>query len=347
MSYNRNSKRKTITLSDVAKDAGVSITTVSHVVNNSAKISADTCKRVTESIERLGYSPLPGSEFRNGNRMIAVFIPDLGNEFYAKSVQAIFNCAWQHKYGIVVCDMQHLIQAESGYLRNLLLQGVCGVIFFGETSNIEAQILRTADKVPVVLGDMHIPRGLHGKVDAVCTDNEKVVTDAVTRFARAGYSEFGYVSEDFLLANTRDRYKGFVTGLQKNGLKLYDEWLFISENLRLNKIKSSYEYFSNILKTKPVLPQILFCTSDLIAIGICSALKDSGIDVPKEVGVVGFDDISLAAYVNPPLTTIAQNMEKIGESCMELLLDRIENQRHEASEITVQAKLEIRKTVKM
>ena len=340
-------KRKRVSMSDVARDAGVSVTTVSHVINRTATISRETIQRVNESIVRLSYEPLPGSILKRGQRIIAVFIPDLGNEFYAKSVQAIFNSAWRNRYGIVVCDLRHTLQAESGYLRNFIQQGVSGVIFFGGTTNLEMQILQTSKIIPVVLGDMHIPNGLRSRVDAVCTDNELIMEQVVTRFAKAGYRKFGYISEDFLLANTRDRFDGYKHGLAQNGIVLNKEWLWVSQSLRLNKTASAYAFFSEVLKKKRPLPEIIFCTSDLIAIGVMSAMKQQGISVPGDVGIVGFDNISLSEYCEPRLTTVAQNMEKIGATCFSLLLERITQPNLPTREETIKAKLVIRDSVRM
>lgn len=342
-----SNRRKAVTMRDIAEDAHVSITTVSHVVNNTATISDATAERVRCSIRKLGYKPLPSAEFNRGQRLIAVFIPDLRNEFYAKSVQAIFDAAWQHDYGIVVCDLKHSHQAESQYLRNLLHQNICGIIFFGGISDLEQQIRNISKKVPVVLGDMQLPKGFPKSVDAICSNNDQIMCSTITRLARAGYTKIGYISEDFLLTNSRDRFNGYKEGLEKNGLPYQKQWVFISERLRLNKIDSSYHFFSAILQHGIVLPQILLCSSDLIAIGIIGALKKHGYHIPRDIGVIGFDDISVAPYVDPPLTTVAQNMEQMGSRCFACLLNRIEHPERPPQEIAIRSKLIIRNSVKL
>lgn len=340
-------RRKAVTMRDIAEDARVSITTVSHVINHTATISDATAETVRRSIQKLGYKPLPSAEFNRGQRLIAVFIPDLRNEFYAKSVQAIFDAAWQHNYGIVVCDLKHSHQAESQYLRNLLHQNICGIIFFGGISDLEQQIRNISKKVPVVLGDMQLPEGFPKSVDAVCSNNGQVMCSTITRLARAGYTKIGYISEDFFLANTKDRFNGYKQGLKKNGLPYQKQWVFLSEHLRLNKIDSSYHYFSAVLQHGIVLPQILLCSSDLIAIGIIGALKKHGYHIPRDIGIIGFDDISVAAYVDPPLTTVAQNMEQMGNCCFSCLLERIEHPERPPQEITVRSRLMIRGSVRL
>lgn len=342
-----DNRRKAVTMRDIAEDACVSITTVSHVINHTATISDATAEKVRHSIRKLGYMPLPSSEFNRGQRLIAVFIPDIRNEFYAKSVQAIFDAAWQHDYGIVVCDLKHSHQAGSQYLRNLLHQNISGIIFFGGISDMEQQIRNISKKVPVVLGDMQLPEDFPKSVDAVCSNNDQIMCSTITRLARAGYTKFGYISEDFFLVNSRDRFNGYKEGLKKNRLPYQKQWVFVSERLRLDKIDSSYHYFSSILQHGILLPQILLCSSDLIAIGVIGALKQYGYHVPRDIGVIGFDDISVAPYFNPPLTTVAQNMEQLGNRCFSCLLNRIEHPEQPPQEITIHSKLIVRGSVKL
>ena len=341
----RNKKKVTIT--DVAKHAGVSITTVSHVINSTASISKEVKQQVYDSINRLGYEPLKASNFRQGQRMIACFIPDLRNEFYAQSVQSIFDTAWKYNYGVTVCDIKHLYSAKSQYLQNFIHNGISGIIFFGGTMDVELQIKSISNKVPVVLGDMHIPSTLTSHIDAVCTDNVSIMISTVKRLAKAGYRKIGYVSEDFLLANTIDRYEGFKLGLNSVGIPLDSKHVYISEKLRLNKVISGHDFMKEVLSKHDELPEVFMCTSDLIAIGIISALRENSYKVPSDIGIIGFDDISIASYSNPPLTTIAQDMAQIGRSCFMTLLERIENPSLSSREVMISAKFISRESLRL
>lgn len=337
-------RRKAVTMEDVAKRAGVSVTTVSHVVNQTASISEDTVLRVHEAMAGLGYVPRTSAALNRGQRLIAVFIPDLSNEFYAQSVQAIFDEAWRHDYAVMVCSLRHHHQAETRYIRSLIQSDVKGFIFFGGAADDEKQILDAAWRVPVVLGDRRMPGGT---VDSVGTDNFDVMRRMIARLSRAGYTKIGYVSEDLIMSNTYDRYLGYKQGMEENGLPIDEHWVFRRPELRLNKAESAYSFFYSVLERGERLPQILLCTSDLIAIGVMSALKSRGVRVPLDIGVIGFDNISIAAFTEPPLTTIAQDMKQLGCSCFNALLARMEEPGRTSQEIVVRAKIVVRGSVRL
>lgn len=336
-------RRKAVTMEDVAREAGVSITTVSHVINQTASITGETTDRVQQAIARLGYQPRPSADLNRGQRIIGVFTPEISNEFYARSVQAVFQAAWERDYAVMVCSMEHRHQAESSYIRSLLQSGVKGLIFFGGSMENDQQIIRAAKRVPVVLGDRRMS---NVPIDSVGTDNQDAMRRLVGRLARAGYSRIGYVSEDLIMSNCSDRYQGFLQGMAENGLPVEERWMFLRPELRLNKAEGTYRYFLPLERFRP-LPQIFVCTSDLIAMGLIAALKAGGLHVPRDVGVVGFDDISIAAFYDPPLTTIAQDMRQLGRSCFQALLNRMEDRNRTTQDILVKAKIVVRDSVRL
>lgn len=336
-------RRKRITMEDVAREAGVSVTTVSHVINQTASISDDTVDRVRQTITRLGYAPKASADLNCGQRIIGVFTPEISNEFYSRSIQAIFDEAWEHDYAVMVCSMQHQHRAETSYIRSLIRSGVRGLIFFGGATDDERQILNAAKRVPVVLGDRRLPSV---PIDSVGTDNADIMRRMITKLARAGYTRIGYVSEDLIMSNACDRYLGYKLGMEDNGLRIDERWVFLLPELRLGKAENTNRFFLDALENGLKLPQVLLCTSDLIAIGLMAALKARGYVVPRDVGVVGFDNISIAAYTDPPLTTIAQDMRQLGKTCFRSLLNRMENGSQTPTEIVVRAKLIIRDSVR-
>ena len=207
----------------------------------------------------------------------------------------------------------------------------------------DQQIIRAAKRVPVVLGDRRMP---NVPIDSVGTDNQDAMRRLVGRLARAGYSRIGYVSEDLIMSNCSDRYQGFLQGMAENGLPVEERWMFLRPELRLNKAEGTYRYFLPLERFRP-LPQIFVCTSDLIAMGLIAALKAGGLHVPRDVGVVGFDDISIAAFYDPPLTTIAQDMRQLGRSCFQALLNRMEDRNRTTQDILVKAKIVVRDSVRL
>jgi len=161
-------RRKKVTMQDVAEAAGVSVATVSHVVNRTARISAETVQKVQTAMEQLGYQPQRSAELNHGNRTIGVFIPDISNEFYACVVQGIFEEAWKNNYAVMVCSIRHHHKAEASYTRSLIQNNIKGLIFCGGMTDDESYILNAMKYIPVVLCDRKLSAV---SVDSVGTDN--------------------------------------------------------------------------------------------------------------------------------------------------------------------------------
>lgn len=338
-------RRKKVTMQDVAKAANVSVATVSHAINNTAKLTPETVELVQKTIQDLGYRARPHTELRQGNRTIAVFVPDLANEFYSCITQAISKEAAKHNYAVIICNSHHY-KTEIGNLRALLNSGVQGMIFCGGGPDDETQIINAAKIVPVVLCDRKITGS---QIDSIGTNNVDIMKQMVTKLARYGYQKIGYISEDTVMSSAYDRYIGFRLGMEDNGLEIDPRWVVLDSNLRLNKNKNAYEVMRSMLSKMRDVPQIFLCSSDLIAIGAIAALKEKGYNIPKDIGVVGFDDISLAEFSTPPLTTIAQDMKQLGKISFHTLIDRIEHPKKikVSEEIALGAKIVLRESARL
>lgn len=338
-------RRKKVTMQDIALAANVSVATVSHVINQTAKISSETAALVQKTMRELGYTPRPQAELHRGNRTIAVFVPDISNEFYSCIAQSISKEAAKNDYAVIICNIHHY-KTEVGNIRALLKTGVRGLIFCGGGPEDETQILNAAKIVPVVLCDRKISGS---QIDSIGTNNVDIMKQMITRLARFGYSRIGYISEDLVMSNAYDRYVGFRLGMEENSLEINPQWVILDPTLRLSKNDNAYQVMRTILSKKQVLPQVLLCSSDLIAIGVIAALKEKGYHVPKDIGVIGFDDISLAKFSTPPLTTIAQDMKQLGKISVHTLIERIEHpDRVKVSEeIALGAKIVLRESARI
>ncbi len=337
-------RRKKVTMEDVAKIAGTSVSTVAHVINHTAHITPERAALVEQAIKELGYKPRAKASLNKGQRTIGVFTPEISNEFYARAIQSIFTEAWEHDYAVMVCSMQHHHKAEASYIRSLIQSGVCGMIFFGGASADERQVIDAAKRVPVVLGDHKLP---NANVDCVGTDNEITLRRTIAKLAKAGYKRIGFVCEDLIMSNSQERYNGFKKGMKENGLSIDEDWVLLRQELRLSKLENAYIIFNEILKKQEILPEAFICTSDLIAIGVMAALKQNGYRIPRDVGIVGFDDISIAAYTDPPLTTIAQDMRQLGRTCFMTLLNRMEEKNLAPRDIIIRTKLTTRESIRL
>ncbi len=338
-------RRKNVTMQDIAQAANVSVATVSHAINNTARLTPETVELVQKTIRDLGYKPRPRTELQKGNRTIAVFVPDLANEFYSCITQAISKEAAKNNYAVIICNIHHY-KTEIGNLRALLKFGVQGLIFCGGGPDDETQIINASKIVPVVLCDRRITGS---QIDSIGTNNVDIMRQVVTRLARFGYQKIGYISEDLVMSNAYDRYVGFRLGMEDNGLVIDPRWVILDPDLRLNKNDNAYQMIRNILSKTREIPQILMCSSDLIAIGVIAALREKGYSIPKEIGVIGFDDISLAKFSTPPLTTIAQNMKQLGKISVHTLIQRMEHPEkvRVSEEIALGAKIVIRESARL
>lgn len=337
-------RRKDVTMLDVAAAAGVSVATVSHVINHTAPISAQTTKQVQQAIAQLGYIPREAVQLNLGNRTIGVLVPDISNEFYATIIQGISDEAWKHDYAVMVSNLRHHYSARSAYLRSLMQNNIRGIIMCGGTADDERHIVKIQKKVPVVLCDRNLP-GV--SIDSVQTDNTNIMRQLIKQLARYGYTRIGYISEDLIMSNSYDRYQGFRLGMEENKLPVDSKWVFLLPELRLSKSEKAYEMMLGILDKQTQLPQVFVCSSDLIAIGVMAALRSKGLKVPRDIGIVGFDNISQAAFTNPPLTTVAQDIYRLGTRSFELLMHRIEQPKRPPEEIILKARIISRSSLKL
>ncbi|OQB24580.1 MAG: Catabolite control protein A [Firmicutes bacterium ADurb.Bin182] len=336
-------RRKNVTMADIARETGVSITTVSHVLNRTAAISPETTERVLTAAEQLKYvQRKSGVQTGKKNLPVGILVPDISNEFYSRCVQAICEEAWAHDYTALVCGMRHERQIEAKYIRSLINNGIGGLIFFGGFLD-EKYILEASKHVPVVLGDRYL---LNHTIPAVITDNTGVMRRLIAKLAKAGYQRIGFISEDLEMTNMKERYMGFRMGIEENGLPVKDEFIITDKRLRLDKLTNASKLMQQLLSEKRRLPEVYVTSSDLIAIGIMAALHGEGFSIPKDIGIVGFDDISFAAHAFPPLTTVAQNMRQLGKSCFAMLMDGIGGGAS-AGHIVINAKIVVRESVKL
>lgn len=309
---------------DVAKLAGVSQPTVSRVLNRTettAQISEETIQRVLLAVKKLGYRPntVARSLRTQRTQTIAVMIADLGNGFYHPIVRTIQEIARQHGYEVVISNSDHVYENERHFCEIVLGRGVDGVIMVPiHLTNAELGHYVSQTHVPfVVLG----PQIDHPDIDVVYMDDERATYEATRWLIEAcGHKTLGYIGVPPDLPPGPRRVRGFNSALAESGLTLNPAH-FVEGDFSIDGGKRAVE---TLLK-QDKLPTALMVINDLTAIGVILALQEAGYAVPKDVAVIGFDDIPEAEIVRPTLTTIAQNPKIIGEKLAEALFERLEN----------------------
>jgi LacI family transcriptional regulator, repressor for deo operon, udp, cdd, tsx, nupC, and nupG len=325
------------TIRDVAKDAGVSIATVSRVVNNLSNVQKDTREKVMNAIKKLNFNPnILGRNLRRmETKMALVLSPDITNPFFSNVVKGIEDEAVRNGYNILICNTNYNFKREYEYFELLKNKLTDGVIFIGHSLE-STDISEIAHKFPLV-------QCCEFKKDAnlpfVTIDDFAAAYMAVNHLISIGRKKIGLLTCDSTCKSTVQRVEGYKKCLKDAGME------FDSNNI----IYGCYNFISGLRATKQLLSKTkgldaLFAINDLMAIGAMAAIKEAGLRIPQDIALVGFDDISMASMCDPTLTTIAQPKYDMGCLSMQLLLKQIKGGTAEIDEIILEHELVIRQS---
>ncbi|WP_274650462.1 catabolite control protein A [Paenibacillus humicola] len=304
----------TVTIYDVAREAGVSMATVSRVVNNNPNVKPQTRKKVFEAIERLGYRPNAVARGLASKKTttVGVVIPDISNSIFAEVARGIEDIANMYHYNIILCNADKKKDKEIRVINTLLEKQVDGLVFMGGAVTDEhLQAFKTAN-VPIVLC---ATTDENGTIPSVDIDHEGAAFDAVQMLIRGGHKRIAMISGTLQdPANGYARFQGYKRALEAAGLP-YDENLVRVGNYRYESGAEAMKYFLE-LKDRPTA---VFAATDEMAIGAIHCIQDSGLKVPDDISVISVDNSRMASMVRPQLTAVAQPMYDIGAVSMRLL----------------------------
>lgn len=326
------------TMRDVAERAGVSLSTVSHVINETRYVSAVVRQRVLDAMEALEYRPneLARSLRRGQTNTIGLILPDSSNPYFAEIGQAIEVTAFARGYNVILCNTSNDLTREELYVDVLRNKQVDGIIFVasGDRSESVRELLRS--NYPVVLVD----RSLKGvELDAVLVNNYDGGCQAIQHLIDLGHTRIGCVTGPHNLTPSAERITGYRDTLESNGLP-YDEALIMPGDFRPN---SGYQAATTLLQSDDP-PTGIFACNDLMALGVMRAATTLGLRVPDDLSIVGFDNIELASYSIPPLTTVSQPTNEMGRTGVQMLIHRIETNEDPPGSAVLQPELVIRGT---
>lgn len=335
--------KKRSTMKDVAQRSGVSIGTVSHVLNGTASISVKTVNKVRKAMKELDY--MPNTMARNmrtkKNKMIGLMVPKLTNSFYAQIASAFMDEADRGDYTVIILGYEYSLEREKKELDSLVQNNV-GTIIIANGSDDEDYILNLIDKgVNVILADRRTE--LKG-VSYVEFDNIEVMYDIVKLLKEKAYQKIGFISEPLSLINLHDRYHGYRMALEKYGYEYNENHVFISDIFRLDHAKNAYIYMKELLNThtRQELPEVFIASSDLLAMGIMRAIIEKGYSIPGDFGIVGCDNLQISGYMQPALTTIDQNRDLLARELWNMAIGQINGEPRE--NVVVKQKLIIRES---
>jgi LacI family repressor for deo operon, udp, cdd, tsx, nupC, and nupG len=324
-------------IQEVAKRAGVSVATVSRVLNNNPYVKEDTREKVAKVIKELNYSPnLSGRILRrNETKIILVLLNTISNPFFSKAVTGIRHVADKMGYLLMICNTDSDPKKEIEFLNLLKFKQADGAIIITQETDVK-KLEEIGASYPIVqCFEYHDSDSL----SYVSIDNEKAAYEAVSYLISIGHKRIGFVGCNAPYSSARQREQGYIQALNDAGIEL-DENLIIRGDYGF---KSGYDCAGKLLEQAQT-PTAIFAISDMQAIGVIKALKNKGIRVPEDISVAGFDNISFSGIYDPGLTTISQPAYKIGSRAMSLLIDRIKEETSKPQHILLKHHLIIRES---
>lgn len=303
-------------IKDVAKEANVSIATVSRVLNDIDVVNQETKQRVLEAIEKLDYRPniLARSLKTQRSSTIGIIIPDISNSLYPEIVRGAEDLASIYNYNIMLCNTDLDKNREKESFNILREKMVDGIIYMGDSLDKDIKEAIKNSGVPVVsVGTMDD----EDEVPSIGIDSYSGAKEAVEYLISLGNKNIAYIGYDKDTALEHEKiYNGYKDAMNKVGI--LNENLIYRGNL---KYEQGVQGISKIIENQDV--DGVLCGCDQMAIGVINALRDRGIKVPEEVNVIGFDNIALAAVYYPKLTTVARPLYDMGSVGMRLLIKLI------------------------
>ena len=336
----RQPYKKRCTLRDIAEKTNVSIATVSHTLNGTAKISPATRQRVIDAAWQLGYRLQGDTEYaqrRSERKTIGVVVQNICNEFYAACVSSVLACANNANCTVLFCDCGYDAQREIELVHDLICQRVSGLIFFGGTAETEPVKLASTAHIPVVLAN----RTMEG-FSSVMFGNTKIIRDTVSQLYNAGSRRFLYVTNSLDLQSVRDRYDGFQLAMLDHNIPRSDCQILTVKRQQWDKVEAGYAALSEYIAANGINFDTVITISDLLAVGVLKALRGVDAKVPEDVQVIGYDDISIAALVTPALTTIRQDTTRLGIEAFNLLCEKMETDSDGVKQVVIENRLVVR-----
>lgn len=304
-----------VTLRDVAREAGVSIKTVSRVVNREPLVNEATAARVADAVERLGYRPNELARALKGqrSRTIALVIDDVSNPFMATCAQAIEAVARKRGHALILCDSHADLRMESGYVGLLTQRRVDGLLIVparGHDANLKGE---QEAGLPVVAFD----RPAEGiRADSVLVQNRAGTRKATEHLIDHGHERIAFVGDVRHFYTARKRLEGYKEAMGAAGL----EPLHALDAHTIEQGEGATKGFLDA----PGPPTALFTANILTTLGALRAIEDLGLRIPEDVAVIGFDDFELAHVLRPRFTLVRQPAAELGRRAAQMLFDRLD-----------------------
>ncbi len=307
--------------------------TVSRVINGTGYVSTELRERVQQVVEEVGYLPnaLARSLKRKRTHVIGILLPDIANPFSAELARSIQQVLLEKKYSAFITTTEQSVEREQAALRAFFDHRVDGVIVATMETPAGNDALRKFINRGMAI--VMVGRALsQSPVDRVTSDYWKGAYEAVEYLISLGHTRIAFLGASVLNAGRLRRFQGFMDALRDHQILVPDEWI-VGPNTGFGPAYSTqqdgYEGMQQLLAL-PNRPSAVFARNDFTAFGAMCAIRDAGLSIPQDVAVIGFDNVPLAAYFTPALTTVEQPTAELGRKAATMLLERIEGASPEA-----------------
>lgn len=305
-------------MKDVARLAGVSTSTVSHVINKDRFVSEAIIEKVDAAIKTLNYAPsaLARSLKLKQTRTIGMLITASSNPFYSELVRGVERSCFERGYSLVLCNTEGDEQRMNRNLEMLMQKRVDGLLLLcTETHQPSVEIIRRYPSIPTVMMDWS---PFEGDSDLI-QDNSLLGGDIATQYLiDKGRTRIACITGPLDKTPARLRLEGYREAMSRSGLSVPKDYEVIADF----EFGGGFDAMQKLL-AHPTRPDAVFIGNDAMAVGAYQALYQAGLHIPQDMAIVGYDDIELARYMTPPLTTIHQPKDELGELAIDVLINRM------------------------
>jgi LacI family transcriptional regulator len=318
-----------MTIKDIARKAGVSVATVSHVINRTRYVSEELREKVTRIMRELDYQPnhMAGSLRRKRTKTIGLIIPDNSNPLYADLASAIEDVLFKYDFTLMLCNSEHDLAKELTYTKALRSKRADGLIIIPASAQADHINRLVENGLPIVILDRPVPDLL---ADSVLIDHFQGMYDAAAYLLKLGHKRIAYIDKKFNLPHKFSRLEGFHKALADHAGKFFNS-LYREAGV---SFEDGAVAMRDLLKASP-LPTAVLCFDDVNAMGAMRAIKDEGLSIPNDIAVIGFDDMPLCSFTVPRLTTVYYPRHEMAEIACKFLIRRIEGKGSEKKNETV------------
>ncbi len=330
---------KKVTILDIAEKAGVSKATVSMVLNKRDKnISRDTRNRILQLAKDMNYIPNSLARGLNTNKTetIGIIIPDITNPFFSEMARAIEDMASNMGYNVIFCNSDNEITKENKYVKLLVSKLVDGVVFIPGGKSFDNLQILINNNVPFVLADRYV-EGYESFYGVYC-QNKLGITKAVDYLVNKGRKRIAFVRGPHSVETSTQRLEGYTETMKKYGL--FNEKFIFENEFTLD---GGIETTRKILEFKENIDAIIY-SSDIMAFGGIKELIKKGFKIPKDISVIGYDNIEMSEFIEPELTTVSQPIYEMGKRACQLLINIVNGNETDQKQIYYEPTLIVRGT---